>query len=117
MTHSDTRRRRKRRSRRRCCNGGLFVARQLIGDGRRVCRTSNLEVIATATQVEKTGVVGVFQNANEHPLAEAFRIATQQLAGARLNDARPYRLVARREIGNRSTNEIKCFGARQTLAE
>ena len=57
--------------------------RELFRDRRRFGGARDLEVVAATTQVDDAGVVRVFENSNEHPIAETLGIAAEQLARAR----------------------------------
>jgi hypothetical protein len=117
MTHADAR---CWTSRHRCRRGGgdrgLLAARELLGHRRCLGGARDLEIIAALAQIDDAFVVRVFQNADEHAVAETFGIALQQLTCAKANVAGAHRLFARRHVVDRLANELERLGARQTLA-
>src|SRR5262249_23650855 len=78
-------------------------------------RTRDLEVIASAAEIDDARVVRVFQNSHEHAIAEALGIVAKQLARMATHFARANRLVAGREIVDRSAHEIESFVAGPAL--
>jgi hypothetical protein len=53
------------------------VSRNLFGDRRDVGRTGDLEIVTASTKIDDAFVVRVFQNSNEHPVAEALGVTTE----------------------------------------
>jgi hypothetical protein len=93
----------------------LIGARDLLGHGCGGGGTSDLEVVSTPAEIDQSFVVCIFENSNEHPVAETFAVTAKQLPCMPSHIGRSDRLVVPREIGNRAPNEIECLTASKTL--
>lgn len=91
------------------------MSRNLFRDRRNVGGTGNLEVVTAPTKIDDAFVVCVFQNSNEHPIAEAFGVTTEQLARPTTNLAGANGLFTRSKIADSTANEIECLGSSQSL--
>jgi hypothetical protein len=87
-----------RRSRelRRLCFG------KLLGDGRRWSGRRYIVILAAPAEIHDVVVVSVLENAQEVSFAQAFTVASEELARRRANLAR-----ARGSVANGPTNKIE----------
>jgi hypothetical protein len=91
------------------------VSRNLFGDRRHVSSTGDFEIVTASTEIDDAFVVRVFENSNEHPVAEALGVATEQLARSPTNLAGANGRFARDKIADGAANEIERLGACQSL--
>ena len=89
---------------------------QLLSDWSHGCRQRNLEVVATASEVDEVCIVRVAQDAIEEPLAERLAVASEYLESATSQRRGGNGGIAMNHRRSCASDEIKCLFAAQQLA-